>query len=64
MQVTVDLGVCNGYGHCLIEAPGYFDLDDETGKARLLRKDVAEEDRAAVESAAALCPVAAIQLTA
>jgi ferredoxin len=64
MHVTVDLGVCNGYGHCLIEAPGHFDLDEETGKATLISQDVAESDRAAVESAVTLCPVGAIKLTA
>lgn len=62
MDVTVDLGVCNGYGHCVIEAPGYFDLDDETGKATVLRHEVAEDDRVAVEAAVLLCPVAAIRL--
>jgi len=63
MKVSVDLGVCNGYGHCVIEAPAYFDLDEETGKAVVLKPDVEEADRAAVESAAVLCPVQAITLS-
>lgn len=63
MKVTVDLGLCNGYGHCVIEAPAYFDLDEETGKAVVLKEDVAEEDRPAVESAVILCPVQAITIT-
>lgn len=62
MHVTVDLGVCNGYGHCVIEAPGYFELDDTTGKATLLRHQVADGDRAPVEAAVLLCPVGAIRL--
>ena len=61
MKVSVDLDLCNGYGHCVIEAPDYFDLDD-AGKAVVLKGDVADEDVAAVESAVVLCPVQAITL--
>ena len=61
-KVKVDEGVCNGYGHCVIEAPKYFELDDASGKAKVLKEEVADEDRAAVDSAVMLCPVQAISI--
>jgi ferredoxin len=63
MKVNVDQSLCNGYGHCVIEAPGYFDLNEDSGKAALLRQEVAEGDHAEVESAVTLCPVQAISLS-
>jgi ferredoxin len=63
VNVNVDLGLCNGYGHCVIEAPDYFELDEESGKAVVRKKELTEDDRAAVETAILLCPVQAISLS-
>jgi ferredoxin len=60
MKVHVDQGLCNGYGHCVIEAPAYFDLSEDSGKAVLLRQEVSDDGRAAIGSAVTLCPVQAI----
>ena len=60
MRVILDLGRCNAYGNCVIEAPDVFDIDDATGLAVVLEEHPAEERRAKVEAAARLCPVLAI----
>ncbi|MGP3968303.1 ferredoxin [Streptomyces sp. 6N223] len=62
-KISVDQTLCNGYGHCVIEAPDHFDLNDDSGKATLLKEDIADGDRAKVESAAMLCPVQAISVS-
>lgn len=64
MKVSVDPDLCNGYGHCVIEAPDYFTLDDNTGKSIVIKDDVAEGDRARIDNAIVLCPVQAISLSA
>ena len=61
MKVTVDMETCNGFAHCVIEAPAYFDLDD-SDKVLVLRDDVAASDEAEVRLAAMLCPVRAIEI--
>ncbi|MCU7820533.1 ferredoxin [Kitasatospora sp. DSM 101779] len=60
MQVTVDQDRCCGSGQCVLTAPAVFDQSDEDGLVRLLRPGPAEEERAAVRLAAALCPGSAI----
>ncbi|HST43334.1 MAG TPA: ferredoxin [Conexibacter sp.] len=60
MRVTVDLGRCNAYGNCVIEAPDVFDIDDGSGLAIVLDEHPPEERRAKVTAAARLCPVLAI----
>lgn len=62
MRVTVDLGRCNAYGNCVIEAPDVFDIDDANGLAVVLDEHPGEEQRKQVESAARLCPVLAITI--
>lgn len=61
MIIQADLGDCDGYGNCVLQAPGYFDLDDD-GLVRILREQVREEDREAVERAVASCPAGALRL--
>lgn len=62
MRVTVDLGRCNAYGNCVIEAPDVFDIDDASGLAIVLQESPPEELRAKVQAAAKLCPVLAISV--
>ena len=62
MKVVVDIGVCQGYANCVIEADGVFDIDDATGKATVLvpivPADLEDDARRAAES----CPVSAIRI--
>lgn len=62
MHITVDLSLCNGYGNCVMEAPGIFDLDEKTGLVTVLEESPAQERRALTEAAARTCPVQAIQV--
>lgn len=62
MRVILDLGRCNAYGNCVIEAPDVFDIDDASGLAIVLNENPDESERAKVESAARLCPVLAISI--
>lgn len=62
MKTRVDLAKCQGYANCVVEAPEIFDLDDDTGKAKVLVDEIGpgreDEARRAVDS----CPVSAITL--
>jgi ferredoxin len=60
VRVTVDLAKCNGYANCLMEAPGVFDLDDETGLVKLLQEQPDDSELTRVQAAARTCPVQAI----
>lgn len=60
-RVKADRSLCDGFAHCVMDAPAYFDLDDD-GKVVVLRSDVAEADRADVEAAVEECPMAALRL--
>lgn len=63
MKVTVDLGLCQGYGNCVSAAPDFFDLND-SGQADVRRETVeSDEDIATVRGAIPLCPMSAISLT-
>ena len=63
MRVEVDLGKCQGYANCVAAAPHVFDLDEESGLSTVIAPQLGEEDGAAAEEAARLCPVQAIQVT-
>lgn len=62
MRVEVDLGTCQGYANCVVEAPDLFDVDDETGKAVVLLDEfdanLADDAQRAVDN----CPVSAITI--
>lgn len=62
MRAVVDLGTCQGYANCVIEADAIFDIDDETEKAVVLvdtiPSDLADDARRAADS----CPVDAIAI--
>ncbi len=58
LRVTVDLTVCERYGHCCFEAPTVFELDDDGELRYVAEVDVAM--RPQIEAAARACPVLAI----
>jgi len=60
VRVTVDLGRCNAYANCVMEAPDVFDIDDATGLVKLLQESPPEERRERILAAARVCPVQAI----
>jgi ferredoxin len=60
MEIRVDRGACERYGHCCFEAPGLFELDDD---GELVHAPSAPPDRAAdVVAAVRACPVQAISV--
>lgn len=62
MKVTVNLGLCQGYGNCVSTAPAFFDVGD-SGQAVVLRATAeTPEDIALVREAIPLCPMNAIAL--
>jgi ferredoxin len=61
MKVSVDGGLCQGYGNCAMSAPEVFVLDEATGLATVVKPEPAPEQHAAVEEAVRLCPVRAIR---
>ncbi|UFN45173.1 ferredoxin [Nocardioides okcheonensis] len=58
MKITVDMSVCERYGHCCFEAPEVFQLDDDGELLHLTEADDALGPQ--VEAAARNCPVLAI----
>jgi len=63
MRVTIDTGLCNGYGNCAFAAPDVFDIDLARNLA-VLRDDADLDhvDEDSLRDAAADCPVQAILL--
>ena len=59
--VAADLELCQGYGNCVMNAPGVFELD-ETGIVTVLTSHVDDADLERVRSAVAACPVSALSL--
>lgn len=64
MHVTVDTGICQAYGNCLLLAPDVFDLDDDSGVAIVLQARPPAELHEAVIDAVHGCPVHALTLVA
>ena len=60
VKVIVDMDKCQHYGQCCFEAEDVFQLDDD-GKLTY-KSEVDESRRAAVESAADVCPMQAITI--
>jgi ferredoxin len=60
MRAEVDLGKCQAYANCVLEAPDVFDLDDVSGKAIVLLDPIPEALHEAARLAEASCPVSAI----
>lgn len=61
MNITVDFEACEMHGDCVLEAPEVFDLDDDSDVVVVLNNEPGEELRRKVETAARMCPVAAIK---
>ena len=57
LEVEIDRDVCMGSGNCVYEAPGAFDLDDESIAFVVDAGAAAEEE---VVAAARKCPTNAI----
>jgi ferredoxin len=62
--VFIDEQVCQGYACCVMAVPAVFDLDDDTGKAKVVNSEPDDSLRAAVEGAVRGCPVRAVRLQA
>jgi ferredoxin len=63
MKITVDEAKCCGAGQCVMIAPEVFDQRDDDGIAVLLDAEPPQEEHAAVQEAASVCPATAIALT-
>lgn len=59
LRVVIDRDLCVGFGDCVTEAPGVFELDDE-GVAVFADPDAVE--RSSLLDACAACPVDAISV--
>lgn len=59
MDVTIDLGKCQSYAQCVLEAPEVFELGPDH-KARVLAGSVVPENEKFILAAADLCPMQAI----
>ncbi len=60
-RIKADRSTCEGFANCVMNAPKYFDLDDD-GKVVILRPTLDEADRDDVEAAVDSCPVLALRL--
>ncbi|ABS03998.1 ferredoxin [Kineococcus radiotolerans] len=63
MRVTTETDRCVAAGVCVVAAPAVFDQDDEEGLVVVLDADPGEEQRRAVEDAAARCPARVIHVS-
>lgn len=61
-MIKADVNLCEAYANCVIAAPEYFDVNDETGIVTVLEEQVTDERRGYVENAVRSCPVAALRL--
>lgn len=62
MRVIHDASRCELHGECMIAAPDVFTIEDNAEVATLLNSEPGEDQRAAVEEAAMMCPVGAIRI--
>ncbi len=60
MNVEIDTRLCKAYANCTFEAPDIFEVDEATGKAKVLLDVISEHRRDDVERAVEACPVQAI----
>ncbi len=61
VKVKADTSACQGFGNCVISAPGTFTLDDE-GLVVVIAEDVSEEERPMIEDAVRGCPASALNI--
>lgn len=62
MRVTVDLDKCLGYANCVADAPGVFEIPEDSMVVRVILDEPPAEMRSAVEAAVLDCPARAITL--
>lgn len=60
-RIDVDLGACQGYANCMVNAGDVFDLGAE-GKVVVLPVDLDTVERTQLEEAVASCPAGALRL--
>ncbi|MBA2349109.1 MAG: ferredoxin [Solirubrobacterales bacterium] len=60
MKVHVDMNLCQSHGECVFAAPDVFDLGEDD--VLTWKEEVGEDQRAAVEEAVQVCPMAAIRI--
>jgi ferredoxin len=61
MRIHADRVACQGYLHCVLEAPTVFDVDDD-GIVDVLTPEPPESDRRTVEAAVEACPARALRV--
>jgi ferredoxin len=62
IKVRASREKCVGAGTCVTLAPAVFDQDDDDAIVKLLKEDVSDDERDAVEQAVDFCPAQAIWL--
>ena len=60
--VSADLGKCQGYANCMVQAPDHFDLDDD-GKVEIINGTPSDTELDEVRAAVDSCPVRALVLS-
>lgn len=61
MKVSVDLTRCQGYGNCVLAAPGVFDLGEDN-LVILLNANPEGEEAEQAREAARMCPTQTITI--
>ena len=59
--IKADLDLCQGYANCVMEAPKFFDINDD-GVVVVLEEEFPEGSRSRVEAAVRSCPVSALRI--
>jgi len=59
--LKADFEICQGYANCVIAAPQIYDIDDD-GTVVLLKSEISDAERAAVDEAVQGCPVSALSV--
>ncbi len=62
MKITLDSGLCDAHGDCVVVAPDLFDLGDDDDVATLLVAEPDPSQYAKAREAADACPVQAIRI--
>jgi ferredoxin len=59
IEIKLDRRTCQGYGNCVLVAPGLFELDED-GLAVVRQTHVGDDQLDAVQKAAYDCPTSSI----
>lgn len=60
-KISAQRQLCQGYANCMVEAPDYFDLDDDD-LVVVLNDEPNEEDLTEVRAAVRSCPAKVLKL--